>query len=225
MKKIIVYLLIMVAFLQGCASMKGSVLHSSKVSVKTESKVNSDSTLQSILTTNKELQTQLNTQKYLNEQKNVQSQVIEEDASVNEKGSSLILGTKGDSGTFISQIISRGRITAIGTYSYNDDSIFVELIVGDTIINIHRKTTTTTDKSNFKSEASVSSNIRKAESNSALIASESKIVSEIKSDEKVNTKTKASFSASIGISNWLPVIIALLIGLSAGIVLGRKSKK
>ena len=134
-------------------------------------------------------------------------------------------GIKGDGATSISQMVTRGRITAISTYFYKNDSISTKLIVGDTIINIHRKTTIVDDKSNVQSESDIHNTSQSAINNSSSISTETQSAASSSREKKTTNIVKVSFGAAIGISNWWPVIIALILGLSIGIGLGRKSKK
>lgn len=217
-------LLILVFILQGCASFKGTISNEDKISKSGENKTSSDSTAKSLTALNESVKTQLDEQKQLNEQKNVQTKVVEENATIHQAGASVANGKRGDGATSISQMVRHGRIKATGTYFYGSDSIYMQLTIGDTVINIHKKITLTDDQSKVQSKTNTNNTTQLAMNNTTSTAIENKAASDTKSSNKLDIKTKASFSASIGISNWWPVIIALIIGLSIGIPLGRKSK-
>jgi len=214
-----------IAIISGCASIKGSISNAHKSDITATVESSSIKKADSLKSENASLKTQLDQEKQLNEQKDVQLKTIEENADYTIAGGTSSEGAKGDGASSISQMVVRGRITAISTYFYKNDSISTRLIVGDTVINIHRKVTISDDKSKIQSESDVHANSQSSVSNSSSVATESKTTASSSRDKKTADTVKLSFGASIGISNWWPVIIALILGLSIGIGLGRKSKK
>ena len=225
-----IILLLTISLLSGCAAIKGSISVNHKG--KTESKIDSNSIkkIDSLKNENTNLKSSLDERNSLLTQNNIHTKKVEDELNLKLSGFTTSEGSKvnfidGLKPSSVSQTLTRGRITAIGTYFYINDSISIKLIVIDTNINIHRKTTTIDDKN--KSESDI--NLHKTSDNNSnkytASSFENKSFLRNETNKETGTEVKTSFSASIGISNWIPVIIALIIGLTLGIALGRKSKK
>jgi hypothetical protein len=225
MKNLILFIAL-TAIITGCASIKGSIsnAHKSDVAVKVDS--SSIKSTNALKAENASLQAELNAEKWRSEQKDIQVRTIEENAAYVLQGGTTSGGVKGDRrADVIIKTINRGRIKSVATYYAKGDSLNVVLIVRDTIINIHRKETIASDKSNINTESHLHTNSQGSVNNTSSVVTESKSTASSSRDKKTSDTVKLSFGASIGISNWWPVIIALIVGLSIGIILGRKSKK
>jgi len=224
MKYYTILLIVWIAFFMGCASLKGNVSVDSKTDKQTEKKTDTDSSFGEIHLIDQHIQENRNYFDHFNNDRNFYTKTIEEYGTYKEPGGSDVKGHTGDGATSIWQTVRRGRITATGMYFYKNDSISVKLVVRDTTFSINRKITTSQDLSKIESESSLNTAKKVLYDSSSSDNTKISRSSDTKVSKKADVAVKASFSTAIGISNWWPVIIALIIGLSAGIPLGRKSK-
>ncbi len=203
--------------LSGCASLKSSVKAASKTEQKTDNSVTKDS-LSSIISN---LQFEKSLFERMNEQRNIHTKTLEDKIAVLLSGGErLDTVYLQDPAKPISSVIKRGRIKAIATYTPMTKRLIMKLDVADTVIYGSHTETDNLDLSHRESERRMDSISKENTDLKNAVQSYSRMRSDSKSDKSII----ASFSTKIGISNWFPVIIALISGLVIGKFLFKTKK-